>query len=98
MSARKQSKRARFYAGRRGVPRAVRRLHMLVDLSKAMGTYRDDLAADYDEDEDGYDCTRCGGQGYCEVDDPFWETGDEYGQVECDACSGTGERAHQTIF
>lgn len=53
---------------------------------------------DYDEMDDGYCCTRCGGEGYDQVDDPFWDECDEYGYGPCTACSGTGERRHQTVF
>lgn len=54
----------------------------------------------YDDDEcdDGWCCTYCGGEGWGPVDDPFWDDCDEYGYGECSACSGTGERRHQTVF
>lgn len=53
---------------------------------------------DYDEFGDERGCTHCGGDGYCEVDDPLWDDCDEYGWGDCPACSGTGKRKHQTIF
>lgn len=52
----------------------------------------------YDDDDDGWACTHCGGDGYCEVDDPLWDDCDEYGIGDCSACGGTGERKHQTVF
>lgn len=56
--------------------------------------------ADRDDDEfdDQWCCTHCGGEGWCEVDDPLWDECDEFGYGECSACSGTGERKHQTVF
>jgi hypothetical protein len=51
-----------------------------------------------DEFDDGWLCTHCGGEGWAQVDDPFWDECDEYGYGDCPACSGTGERRHQTVF
>lgn len=53
---------------------------------------------EYGEYDDQWACTRCGGEGRIESDDPFWDDADEFGEIECWACSGTGERQHQTIF
>lgn len=56
------------------------------------------------EDEDGddeysrFECTRCGGDGFCQGDDPLWEAWDEFGDIECPACGGTGDRDKQTVF
>lgn len=54
----------------------------------------------YDDDEydDQWSCTRCGGEGCIESDDPLWDDADEFGLIECWACGGTGAREHQTIF
>lgn len=54
----------------------------------------------YDDDEydDGFVCTHCGGEGYCQVDDPFWDDCDEFGYGPCTYCNGTGERRHQNVF
>lgn len=55
-----------------------------------------------EEDIEDYDehlsCTHCGGEGYCPVDDPFWDDCDEYGYGPCTYCDGTGDRDHQTVF
>lgn len=53
---------------------------------------------DWDDPDDEWDCTRCGGEGYAEVDDPFWDECDEFGWGPCTACGGTGERRYQTVF
>lgn len=52
----------------------------------------------WDEDQDDYACTRCGGEGYAQVDDPLWDDCDEFGYGECPACDGTGLRSQQTVF
>ena len=66
---------------------------------KAMDAYWRRLAEEDIEDfDDGLDCTKCGGSGRIDSDDPFWDDADEFGQIECWACSGTGEREHQTVF
>lgn len=54
----------------------------------------------YDDDEfdDELACTRCGGEGFAEVDDPLWDECDEFGWGPCNACHGTGERRHQRVF
>ena len=54
----------------------------------------------YDDDEydDDLVCTRCGGDGFTEVDDPLWDECDEFGWGPCNACHGTGERRHQWVF
>lgn len=53
---------------------------------------------DYEDPDDEWACTFCGGDGYTEVDDPLWDDCDEFGIGECSACSGTGLRKHQTVF
>lgn len=58
--------------------------------------YPDDY--DYEEFDPDWNCTKCGGSGRVESDDPFWDDPDDFGEIECSACSGTGERQHQTIF
>jgi len=58
------------------------------------------MSSEY-EDDDEYSrllCTRCGGEGFCQVDDPLWEAYDEFGDMECPACGGTGDRNKQTVF
>lgn len=50
------------------------------------------------EDDDEMFCTRCAGSGYHDADDPINDDVDEFGQVECDYCNGTGLREHQSIF
>jgi len=59
-----------------------------------------DRDEDYDDnyDEDDLACTRCGGEGYADVDDPLWDECDEFGWGPCNACHGTGERKHQWVF
>lgn len=42
----------------------------------------DDDYYDYDDDEG---CTRCGGEGFSEVDDPMWDDCDEFGWGPCNA-------------
>lgn len=37
-------------------------------------------------------------RGYHDADDPLNDDVDEFGQVECDYCNGTGLREHQSIF
>ena len=53
-------------------------------------------------DDDDYDdelaCTRCGGEGFSEVDDPLWDECDEFGWGPCNACHGTGNRRQQWVF
>lgn len=53
---------------------------------------------DGDEYDDNWSCTHCGGEGYCQVDDPLWDDCDEFGYGPCKYCSGSGERRHQTVF
>lgn len=53
---------------------------------------------DIEDYDDGLACTHCGGEGYRQVDDPFWDDFDEYGYGPCTYCGGTGDRAHQTVF
>lgn len=50
------------------------------------------------DERDDYDCTRCGGEGYAQVDDPLWDDCDEFGYGDCPACEGTGLRSRQTVF
>lgn len=49
------------------------------------------------EDPDGLSCTRCGGEAYIQVDDPFWDE-DESGFGPCTSCRGTGLRRYQWVF
>lgn len=57
----------------------------------------DDDFDDYLEDGE-YCCTHCGGEGYCEVDDPLWDDRDEFGYGPCQYCRGTGLRTYQQVF
>lgn len=57
----------------------------------------DDNFDDWNDDDD-LGCTRCGGEGFCEVDDPLWDECDQFGWGPCNACRGTGERRHQWVF
>jgi len=52
----------------------------------------------YDDYDDEWSCTHCGGEGWAEVDDPLWDECDEFGYGPCEACRGTGERRHQWVF
>ncbi len=58
--------------------------------------YEDDF--DDRDDGTGYACTHCGGEGYCQVDDPLWDDCDEFGYGPCTYCKGTGDRSQQTVF
>lgn len=58
-----------------------------------------DLACfDYDEGDDEFACTHCGGEAYREVDDTWWDECDQYGWGPCTSCRGTGLRSHQWVF
>lgn len=50
------------------------------------------------DDRDDYDCTHCGGEGFREVDDIWWDDCDEFGWGPCASCRGTGQRRHQWVF
>lgn len=56
---------------------------------------------DWDEpgDEDA-DCTRCGGEGWTECDDPIQCTRehDAGGWHPCKACGGSGDAKDQTVW
>lgn len=52
---------------------------------------------EYYEDSDELPCTRCGGEGMQENDDPMWY-GFDVEEIPCACCNGTGLRIHQTIF
>jgi hypothetical protein len=58
----------------------------------------DEPVYDDDEFDDEWSCTHCGGEGYREVDDIWWDDCDEFGQGPCTSCRGTGERRHQWVF
>lgn len=47
-------------------------------------------ADDFYEEADTDNCDWCGGEGYCEVDDPINDDCDEFGFGECRHCDGTG--------
>lgn len=53
---------------------------------------------EWDEEDDDLGCTHCGGEGFREVDDIFWDDCDESGWGRCTSCRGTGERRHQWVF
>lgn len=63
------------------------------ELNAGLGEDDDDDYADGDED-----CTHCGGEGYREVDDIFWDDCDHNGFGPCTSCKGTGLRRHQWVF
>lgn len=51
---------------------------------------------DYEDCDDEWACTWCGGTGRQENDDPLWYGG--VPEIQCECCGGTGLREHQTIF
>jgi hypothetical protein len=54
---------------------------------------------EYDDDyDDEFSCTRCGGEGFRDVDDIWWDDCDEFGMGPCTSCCGTGLRSHQWVF
>lgn len=61
-----------------------------------MASYNEDEQDDYEEGD--YACTHCGGEGYREVEDPFWDDCDEFGYGPCTSCRGTGLRSQQWVF
>lgn len=62
-----------------------------------MASYNDEPEQD-DYEEGDYACTHCGGEGYREVEDPFWDDCDEFGYGPCTSCRGTGSRSQQWVF
>ena len=63
------------------------------------GYWPPEEADDFDDyDPDGLACTRCGGEGFREVEDPLWDDCDEFGYGPCTSCRGTGQRKHQWVF
>ena len=86
--------------------RAIKRRHDARTLQQAMAerafferVYSDPhFDGDWYEEDDEFNCTRCAGTGFMEADDPLWEDADEFGEVECGYCGGTGLREHQSIF
>ena len=57
-----------------------------------------DVEFDDDWDDDELACTRCGGEGFSQVDYPVWDECNEFGWGPCNACRGTGARRHQWLF
>ena len=53
---------------------------------------------EYDDGDDDYGCTHCGGEGYREVEDPMWDECDAFGFGPCTSCRGTGKRGQQWVF
>lgn len=53
---------------------------------------------EWDDWDDDYACTHCGGEGYREVEDPLWDDCDEFGYGPCTSCHGTGQRSRQWVF
>lgn len=51
-----------------------------------------------EDDDDRLACTHCGGEGFCQVDDPLWDDCDEFGDGPCPAYGGTGDRDKQWVF
>ncbi len=68
----------------------------------AVAPWNPPLAHPFDDYDDEYDdelaCTHCGGEGFDQVDDPFWDECDEFGWGPCTSCRGTGLRSHQWVF
>lgn len=68
----------------------------------AVAPYVPEPAAPIDFDEDDWDddegCTHCGGEGFRQVDDIFWDDCDEFGWGPCTSCNGTGRRQDQRVF
>lgn len=52
----------------------------------------------WDEGDDDFSCTHCGGEGFREVDDIWWDDCDEFGWGPCRSCDGTGLRSRQWVF
>jgi len=52
----------------------------------------------WDDEDDDFACTHCGGEGFREVDDIWWDECDQFGFGPCTSCRGTGERKHQRVF
>ena len=82
--------------------RAIKRRHdartlRWARLYVALGVWWQDCD-EWPEEDDEFNCTRCAGTGFMEADDPLWEDADEFGEVECGYCGGTGLREHQSIF
>lgn len=48
--------------------------------------------------DDDWNCTHCGGEGFREVDDIWWDDCDQGGWGPCTSCHGTGERRRQWVF
>lgn len=86
----RQALQAGRIAQRKARAEEAERLH-----AEAAHDFYDD---DYEDYDDNWSCTHCGGGGYCQVDDPLWDDCDEFGYGPCKYCSGTGERRHQTVF
>lgn len=59
---------------------------------------RFDPEDDWDEEDDDFGCTHCGGEAFREVDDIWWDDCDEYGWGPCTSCRGTGLRSRQWVF
>ena len=38
---------------------------------------------EWDEEDDGFSCTNCGGEGFREVDDIWWDECDQFGFGPC---------------
>ena len=58
---------------------------------------------DFQDYDDGWECTMCGGDGYVECNDPIQcckpHTGNGWDQMcACSACNGSGLAKDQTIW
>ena len=51
-----------------------------------------------DEYDDDLACTHCGGEGFSDGNDPFWDDCDWSGWGPCQSCRGTGQRRHPWVF
>lgn len=74
--------------------RKVERCNAMWAASEPYIQYDDDYDDEYGME---WACTRCGGEGIQENDDPLWH-GFDTPFIDCEACNGTGERKHQTVF
>lgn len=58
----------------------------------------EELEGGWDEGDDDFACTHCGGEAFREVDDIWWDDCDQFGWGPCTSCHGTGLRSRQWVF